>query len=386
MLGLPVYNLGTYAGPGLRPILADAREVARPGDHVLLYLEDSHYRRETATVLEGEEQVLWTNTPARVFRLPWAEMRQELYGHPAGDYALGWSRRNEALRSPGGAEEIPGQAYSAVELGPRGDYRGRATVPEKGFAAAGIRPVETVKRASAEELERFLRWCTARGIHVLATLPATMRPDAGQTVTQERGARVLRAFYEKHGARFFHLPALDALPRELMLDTAYHANAAGRRIVTQLVGEALAPLLGDHAPPAGEAWLLVKSPHAMPGLERVFTEANFAEVLLSFRRGSAEPPLPAAGGGARGGGGRAARALHGPGDQAAPGAGGAHLRDVNEVGAPAAVLGSGALRTFLGSGRGGRYLGAGGGAAGAAARVPHLGRALPGGPFWHGFF
>jgi hypothetical protein len=281
-LGRPVINLCTHAGLGLRPLLADARAMAHAGDFILLALEDAHYRNRSASLITPlAEKALWTTSPGLLRELSWPLQWTELYGHPLEDYAQGWRRRNEAMAPPSRLD-APRQ-YSSVELSPRGDYRGRATYAEAELRAAKIGAIKAVNREAAEDLRHFFAWCLRSGVRLAAVLPATLRPEPGQT--QARSEAVLKEFLATADIPLLRLTGAEALPRELMLDTPYHTNTAGRRMVTELLARALS----GPAPAPGAPCLLVASPNPVQRRELVLAEQPPATCLFLSGRNLQHP-------------------------------------------------------------------------------------------------
>lgn len=271
-LGRPVMNLGTHAGLGLRHLLADAREVARPGDFVLLALENSHYRSSGDRLIEPlEEKMVWTHLGGRLRELSWPMLLNELYGHPLQDYAEGWRRRNEAM-APQTSPKPPPQ-YSEAELSPRGDYRGRATFIDPNLAPLALLPLKAVNREAAEDLRQFFAWCRGRGVSAAAVLPPLLRRGPGDL--QNGMEPAVASFLTRAGIPLLHLAGAQTLPRELMLDWVLHANTAGRRILTEL----LARELGAPAPATDAPWLLVASRDAVLGRELVLAKEGVAGCL-----------------------------------------------------------------------------------------------------------
>ena len=270
----PVYNLATNAGLGLRFLLDDAREAARPGDTVLLCLEDPLYRHDPAPVGELEQQVIWSGRLRRLTGLPWPVLIRQLYGQPWTAYQTGWARRNEAMSALDPESEAP-ILYSSAELSARGDFRGQigpvptAPAPWEPMLKEGVAP------AAAAELRAFFQWCGKRGLHVLGTPPAAYRaPGTGTEVAQ--GVSRLRAFYEEQGLGFIEADSVLSLPRELLLDTPFHANSAGRRVITEALATELARYFKTPLQDPGAPLLLVADRESTPARETAFSDQEIS--------------------------------------------------------------------------------------------------------------
>ena len=270
----PVYNLSTHAGLGLRFLLNDAREAARPGDTILLCVEDSLYRQDPSPVGELEQEVIWSGRFRRLVQLPWPVLIGQLYGQPWTAYRKGWTRRNEAMSAVGAGGEAP-ILYSSTELSARGDFRGQIGPVPAGFAPLGPVLNEGVASGPAAELRGFRQWCERRGVHVLATAPAAYRaPGTGAKVAQ--GVSRLRAFYEEQGLGFIEADSVLSLPRELLLDTPLHANSAGRRVITEALATELQRHFSIPLPNPGAPLLLVAGRESTPARETAFADQEIS--------------------------------------------------------------------------------------------------------------
>lgn len=233
-LGMPVVNLCTHAGLGLRPLLEDVRAVARKGDVVVLHLEDYHYTAKARTITDMERKFMWTYTPDRLWKLPDRKIFGQIYNNPFSDYRESWSRLNHEMKS-----SIWHEGYPYIRQGPRGDFRGTVN--------SGLPPpnkfshIEKVNKDAANYLKEFFARCGKNDVGVIGVRPAAFGPmpeDPG------RAYHGVRSVYKEANIPLVENLSSLQLPVGLFYDTAYHANAAGRRIISEILAEHLNPLLG----------------------------------------------------------------------------------------------------------------------------------------------
>jgi hypothetical protein len=232
-LGVPAVNLSTHAGLGLRPLLADARSVARKGDVVLLYLEDYHYVAKARNITDMERKFMWTYTPGRLWKLPARGVPGQIYSNPFSDYRESWNRLNRGMQG-----SIWHQGYPFIRQGPRGDFRG--TVKSGLPPPAKLSHIEKVNKDAAKHLVSFFAWCGKNDVKVIGVRPASFGEFAEDPYVSHEG---VRGFYKRAKVAFVDEVSFCQLPVELFYDTGYHANAAGRRLITERLAENLRPLL-----------------------------------------------------------------------------------------------------------------------------------------------
>src|SRR4030095_16409079 len=95
-----------------------------------------------------------------------------------------------------------------------------------------VAPDKKLSKDSERELTHYFEWARKRGITVLAVLPAVTRPEDGNPGVRAFSKKIM-AFYQKNGIPVLSEPDLQGLPSAFFLDTAYHANSAGRRVITE---------------------------------------------------------------------------------------------------------------------------------------------------------
>ncbi|MDB6156016.1 MAG: hypothetical protein JWL90_4469, partial [Chthoniobacteraceae bacterium] len=267
-LGIPTINLATHAGLGLRYLLEDVRQVARNGDTVLLHLERQHYGSKIMGWTELERKVVWTSNPSRLFQLPPGELLRQLYGNPLSDYASSVTRLDRRLHG------YPVRAgYSFVTMGPRGDFRD--TVPFRKIPdPAQLGKIDGPGKEATARLRDFFKWCAKRGIHVVGACPGVVRVLPEDQVGARRAFESIRAFYERNKVPILESPELFQLPAELFFDTAYHANAAGRRLITEVIAKGLGSVLGRTVKQDDGTVFLVASKSGGTGRELLLSKSE----------------------------------------------------------------------------------------------------------------
>ncbi len=228
----PVLNIATHAGLELRPLLADIRALARPGDTVILQLELARYRKLPERLGELERRYDWTYEPAQIFRLPPSVAFLELFGNPLSDYRESFERWNAHLRG----ESLPPiwKGYSFVTLSPRGDLhvlnprRAAVTLPD-------MKPKSRVGSVPGRALRDFFRYCREHRITVLGAAPPMLLPSPDQRKSYDQMHAEVVTFLAANQVAYLGSPQEAEFPAEFLLDTPNHLTAAGRRLRTQLL-------------------------------------------------------------------------------------------------------------------------------------------------------
>lgn len=237
-LGRPVLNLGTHGAMGLRYLLQDARELARPGDTVILQLEMAQYF-SGERMMEMEERYAWTYRPNYFLRLPVRTALASIYGQPKENYVSSWKTWNQRLRgdlSNGDPPKWPG--YSYVQLNSRGDFR-PDTFPQKAVTAPPPKPKERVHKTSAAALADFVQDCRKGKVEVFVAPPIHPRPSAELGKRYENRFRSIEEFLSAQQVPVLADVRAGLYPPELMADTPNHLSGTGRQLHTSKVVAAL---------------------------------------------------------------------------------------------------------------------------------------------------
>jgi hypothetical protein len=197
-----------------------------------------------------ERKFMWTYTPGRLWKLPDRKWLGQIYSNPFSDYRESWNRLNAEMR-----DSVWHEGYPYIRQGPRGDFRG---IVESGPPSPNkFNPIEEINRDAGKRLEAFFAWCGKNDVGVIGVRPAAFGQMPEDPAVAYRGVRSL---YKEAGIPLVDNAFAMQLPVELFYDTAYHANAAGRRIITEVLADNLRPLLGggetDNKPPSPTVLLL----------------------------------------------------------------------------------------------------------------------------------
>lgn len=225
--GLASINLATHSGNGLTFLLWQAEATARPGDIVILPLEDGYYSEPGVTYyganvslamgarffadLPPEDKLVYLRN-IHIRRL----LKVAIARLGIGEYELepGWTL---PINANGDMEaETPAAAALA------------ALISEvSGQRANGFNFVPP----AFEKIRDFVARMKERDVTVLFTLPGIMETGA----PSEEQAAELAESVEAAGAMFLPLWEQGAIPAEMMFDTLYHAATPGARVYTAQV-------------------------------------------------------------------------------------------------------------------------------------------------------
>ncbi|MES2444543.1 MAG: hypothetical protein V4574_17085 [Pseudomonadota bacterium] len=235
--GWPCVNGGATVGLGLNYVFAAYQPFLKAGDVVYLPLEYQQYLITRPELLTGPDAAI-------LFRKDWGQLARrgpEGFARAAFmadiDYAA-QSVIEQALSAAGVRARFDKQTSDAF-----GDQTGlthEAGRTYDGFIAqtrwnppapAQVRDAHGAK----DEVARFLDWCRAHGVRVIAGLPVAFdQPRIGDPLIAE-----LRAFYAAHGATLVVMDNRSQYPRDFFYDTPFHleeehAIAHSRRLAPYL--------------------------------------------------------------------------------------------------------------------------------------------------------
>lgn len=229
--GLAGVNLATHSGNGLAFLLWQAETTARPGDIVILPLEDGYYR-EPGITYYGANVALAMG--AGFFAdLPFAD--KVVYLRQIHIRRL---MKVAAARLGIGSYEL--EPDWTLPINAHGDME--ADTPEP-VALAGLIGRVSGQRADGfafvppafERIRDFVARMKARDVTVVFTLPGIMETGAPSEAQVAELARQI----EGADAVFIGLWERGAIPAEAMYDTIYHAALPGARVYTAQVIMAL---------------------------------------------------------------------------------------------------------------------------------------------------
>ena len=239
--GWPCVNGGATVGLGLNYVFAEYQAFLKPGDVVYLPLEYQQFTITRAQLLTGPDAAI-------LFRKDWKQL--------AGRGPEGFARAAFMADIDYASQSVIEQALSAVGVRARfdkqtsdvfGDQTGltheAGLIYDSFIATTRWNPPTLAQFREAhgakDEIARFLDWCRAHGVRVIAGLPVAFdQPRVGDDLIA-----ALRAFYAAHGAALLVMDNRSQYPRDFFYDTPFHleedhAIAHSRRLAARL-GSAL---------------------------------------------------------------------------------------------------------------------------------------------------
>lgn len=235
-------NAGIGRGIGLDWILDEFQSTMHKGDLVYLPLEYEEYGVARADMFTGADAAyrfrhdklsLLSRGPEGILRAAFFFDVPEMI-NSLGEmslYALNFHRRvGVSTEDPQGDEvghnDVEAAAYEAA-------------VRSMPYSLPAPADLFANPDGQQQVLGNFLDWCRVNGVVAVGGLP-TMFDDVP---VSDRIVGLLRAFYAAHGARFLQLPNRSQYPRRDFFDSQYHLRERTQIKHSQLIGDALIPLL-----------------------------------------------------------------------------------------------------------------------------------------------
>ena len=225
--GLSFVNFGTHAGLGASYILYRARSALRPGDVAVLTLEYTLPTRPEATATLASHFAY--NDIGYLQHAPLSAIPELTFG-----------LRPVQLLRDSLVQRIPGSFVPPV-LSSYGDET-RNTEPTEAQRRAAVNvnyPLGVGFGADFRHryIRSFIEWCEQNRIRVIFIPPPVYVPEQFRAeVSADKVSERISAFFSSHGAQPGGVLEDYMMSADDIFDTNYHANARGRRKVTnQLV-------------------------------------------------------------------------------------------------------------------------------------------------------
>lgn len=230
--GLHTVNLGTHASLGIPFILQFTKELAKPGDTVLLIFEYELYPQEELNLSHGDEEFV----DYVVAREPKYFAQLSLADEWKMFMLTSTKRLREGIKNLGHAEgpEMAKGIYYSGFLDECGDQthntvsnRPPDAVEKLASSSSTLAFGFSEKLRGFDEIASFCRWARENQIQVLATYPnLCAKPDYYRPEAQA-AAREIRDNYMR-----LNVPVLadytdSILPAEMFFDTLYHLTQKG---------------------------------------------------------------------------------------------------------------------------------------------------------------
>ena len=283
-LGVAAVNVSVYAGLDVAYLLHQARAHARTGDVVLLALEYELLERDPSRVSKYLMDHLMARDLAYLRGLPVIEQATAAFRVEPSRLVAPWVER---LRGPRARDPLG--LYEASHLNAHGDTLANNPVlrkPGQAARVAALRPLRfTVSAGALQEIGRFVAWCRANGIGVVAAHPAMVGfPEYASARFEEPMLRV-RAFFEGIGVPVVDEPRDAFFDRSQFIDARYHLDRPAAEARSARLAERLRPY--------------VKGLGGSGGARPVEPRHLFAQIHAHFRGwrpragfGAAEGPYP----------------------------------------------------------------------------------------------
>lgn len=224
-LDKPVVNLGSFAGLSADQVLFNAREVAQPGDMVVLALEYKYYSGQAPSIVAVDYAL---SCGARYLENAPLKSRIEfILGAPVVRIfdAIKYHRRSAAQRA---------QARDTVRarISGRGDrLRDRSAFPapdkalRERLALYQPMPIEIdLDSEDVRSITEFAKWARAKDICVVATWPNTIFFSA---YAKMPAFSAIQKFYSEQGVQVIGTPGAAMFDQSLFYDTQYHMDIPG---------------------------------------------------------------------------------------------------------------------------------------------------------------
>jgi hypothetical protein len=254
-LGVTTINYATHAGLNTY-LLYRARQVARPGDSVLLCPEYELWWADDISDLEWD---FFATYDKRFF---WSsgkrEALQSLYSVPGssyGDSLMGWGRRLI------GKYQDERASYDVATMDANGDLRG--PIWREPFSIPDGYPMPSAAKVDGpnEDFRQFARWARQNRVRVFYSWPNCCRPDPPPTDAQRLASPEVKRLFDSWGFILLNNPKDTWFPSGWFMDTCYHPDPGCRRVRTEALIRAMRPYYGLPADPPTPAGIYLVGGH-----------------------------------------------------------------------------------------------------------------------------
>ena len=248
--GYPTINMGTHAGLCLDYHLYQIKQIARPGDTILLPLEYEFYSNGFVVLSQFTDDYMLSRDPGYFRQLPIWEKIEMATHVPFKRFQMGWAnRRNFRPKKVNGP---PYSAYTPIANGidcldNNGDELFNAEEnrpPNSENARLGttqtlVEGLPTENTAGFAVLSDFLKWCQAHQIKVLAAFPCMVHQPVYDGPVAQQAIQTITHFYTSRGVPVLGPANELMLPPDQFFDTMYHMSHAAalkrtERLIPQL--------------------------------------------------------------------------------------------------------------------------------------------------------
>jgi hypothetical protein len=221
--GRQTLNMGTHAGLNLDYILYWARQVARPGDTVLLVPE---YELYVSDSWEARDNYILAYDPAFFHRMSFFDKIAMATRVPFKRIQKGFANRRKPEPPP---RPHPPYTDGASFIDEFGDETGNPAAQRPAQAANLDIKSEVLVNGLAgdddfgfDQIREFLRWATAHQVKVLATFPNIRHQPEYDTPKADEAIKTITDFYKSLGIPVVGNAREVMLPSDQFFDTYYH--------------------------------------------------------------------------------------------------------------------------------------------------------------------
>ena len=241
--GFPTINFGTHAGLRINYILSQARQVARPGDTVLLCLEYELYTYGRNSMDDSLVDYIVSRDPTYFYDLPLA-IKWSVF-MAISDERLWYGLKNR--RQPD--RYLGTGAYDSKYINDWGDLTYHPKNSQQTNAVLAFRWKETLSEdlsdhpAGFDSIASFCEWARTNHIRVLATFPNIYQRPEFYLPPAQRTAKTIGNFFEGLDIPMLGDYTEAVLPLDQFYDTIYHLTDEASLTRTQQLLKHLAPYL-----------------------------------------------------------------------------------------------------------------------------------------------
>ncbi len=243
--GLPTVNFGTHGALSLDYLLEKTRAVARPGDIVLLVPEYELYvQNDVNTVFS--DYVLGAD-PGYLWKLPVRSFAQWVL-------SASWGRTMERLLGSERRRDELGKRVNAElesKFNDRGDRISNFEAQQGDFNRENVAALTPLSSIEGEEwlyrgpawdvIARFVDWCRANDVEVLASFPNTIEFDEYDREKLERLTGAITGGYAESDVPVLGSAEEFMYPSEDFFDSIYHLDREASRVRTDRMIDLLEP-------------------------------------------------------------------------------------------------------------------------------------------------
>jgi len=234
-LGLPVINMGLHADLGLDYLFYRARNVLRPNDIAVLFLEYSMYVQDRPGWTLADYVI-----PFDLRYLTRASVHEAL--DLAGDLTPeeylqkvrgGW------FGVPDSGVQVTGVINAAGDMIANGQER-QMDYHRKSLDKSGPFGGTVLNARQSRKIVEFLQWCRRNGVRVVAGFPAYLDFPGYHVPPEENFYFEAANLYRSQGIPLLGVPQDFLFPKAMFFDTNYHMNEYGANAMTAIVTRRLA--------------------------------------------------------------------------------------------------------------------------------------------------